>query len=230
MRDVLAERWDSDKVVGLNREAGESSEIASVEELVEEISQGRMVILVDDEDRENEGDLVMAAEYASAESIAFMATQGCGLICLALTGEMAAQMDLPLMPRRNVEEFSTNFTLSIEASSGISSGISAHDRARTVASAIAPDVTPEDVVTPGHVFPIVARSGGVLERHGHTEASVELARLAGLRPAAVICEVMKADGTMARMDSLEVFARYFNLKIGRICDLVRYCQGLDFPG
>ena len=196
--------------------------IADVETLIAELQAGHIVLLVDDENRENEGDLVVASEHVTPEVINFMATHGKGLICMALTQEMADQMDLSMQPKRHVEEYSTNFTVSIEARHGVTSGISAFDRAETVRVAADPAVTPEDIATPGHVFPLVARSGGTIVRPGHTEAAVDLARLAGLRPSGVICEVMLGDGTMARMDALEKFAQDFGLKIGRICDLVDY--------
>ena len=198
--------------------------VSDVETLIAELQAGRIVLLVDDENRENEGDLVAASEHVTPEIINFMATHGRGLICMALTQDMADQMDLSMQPKRHVEEHSTNFTVSIEARHGVTSGISAFDRAETVRVAVSEDVSPEDIATPGHIFPLIARSGGTLVRPGHTEAAVDLASLAGLRPSGVICEVMLNDGTMARMDALETFAQNFGLKIGRICDLVEYRQ------
>ena len=194
----------------------------STDELVEDIRNGRMVILMDDEDRENEGDLVMAAEHVRPEDINFMASHGRGLICLTLTHERCQQLALPLMVRRNVSLHSTNFTLSIEAAEGVTTGISAHDRARTVQAAVSPDAVPEDIVQPGHIFPLMAQPGGVLTRAGHTEAGCDLARLAGLEPAAVIVEILNEDGSMARRPDLEIYAREHGLKMGTIEDLIRY--------
>ena len=187
--------------------------ICSVEEAVEDIRQGRMIILVDDEDRENEGDITIAAEHVTPEAINFMAKYARGLICLPLGPSLVDKLDLPLMTQRNGSKFGTNFTVSIEARNGVTTGISAADRARTILAAVADDVRPEDLVTPGHVFPLRAQPGGVLTRAGQTEGSVDLAVLAGLKPAAVICEIMKDDGTMARMPDLEKFAEEHNLKI-----------------
>jgi len=198
------------------------SGLASIEELIEEIRAGRMVILADDEDRENEGDLVMAAEWVTPEAINFMAKYGRGLICLALTEEQVEKLKLPLMVQDPNAKFKTNFTVSIEAAEGVTTGISAFDRARTIRVAIADDATPDSIRTPGHVFPLVARKGGVLVRAGHTEASVDLARLAGLKPAGVICEIMNEDGTMARLPQLIEFAKKHGLKVGCIADLIRY--------
>jgi 3,4-dihydroxy 2-butanone 4-phosphate synthase/GTP cyclohydrolase II len=194
----------------------------TTEELIEEFRQGRMVILMDDEDRENEGDLVMAAEHVRPEDINFMASHGRGLICLTLTHERCQQLALPLMVRRNVSLHSTNFTLSIEAAEGVTTGISAHDRARTVQAAVNPNAVPGDIVQPGHIFPLMAQPGGVLTRAGHTEAGCDLARLAGLEPAAVIVEILNEDGSMARRPDLEIYARQHGLKIGTIEDLIRY--------
>jgi len=194
----------------------------TTEELITDIAAGRMVILMDDEDRENEGDLVMAAAHVRAEDINFMASHGRGLICLTLTRERCEQLALPLMVRRNVSQHSTNFTLSIEAAEGVTTGISAHDRARTVQAAVSPRAIPEDIVQPGHIFPLMAQPGGVLTRAGHTEAGCDLARLAGLEPAAVIVEILNEDGSMARRPDLEVYARKHGLKIGTIEDLIRY--------
>ncbi|NQY82382.1 MAG: 3,4-dihydroxy-2-butanone-4-phosphate synthase [Alphaproteobacteria bacterium] len=223
MTEVLAQKWlDIRPETALARESGRC--VADVETLIAELRTGRTILLVDDENRENEGDLVVASEFATAEAINFMATHGRGLICMALTQEMADQMALSVQPKRYVDPMSTNFTVSIEARSGVTSGISAYDRAETVRIATNPRVTPEDIATPGHIFPIIARPGGTLERPGHTEAAVDLACLAGLRPSGVICEVMLDDGTMARLGALEAFAQRFDLKVGRICDLVAYRQ------
>lgn len=200
------------------------SPLASIESALADIRAGRMVILVDDEDRENEGDLCMAASAVSAEAINFMATHGRGLICLALDEEQVARLELPMMsaPGRTGPPLGTAFTVSIEARTGVTTGISAADRAHTIRVAIARDARPEDVVTPGHVFPLKARRGGVLVRTGQTEGSVDLARLAGLRPAGVICEIMNEDGTMARMPDLEIFAAKHGLLILTVADLIQY--------
>jgi 3,4-dihydroxy 2-butanone 4-phosphate synthase/GTP cyclohydrolase II len=199
-----------------------SSMISPVPELVAELAAGRMVILVDEEDRENEGDLILAAEHVTPEAINFMARHARGLICLTLTRERCERLQLPPMATRNGTRHGTAFTVSIEAATGVTTGISAADRARTVAVAVARDAQPADLVQPGHVFPLMAQDGGVLMRAGHTEAGCDLARLAGLTPAAVICEVMKDDGTMARLPDLEVFAREHGLKIGTIADLISH--------
>lgn len=199
-----------------------SPHIASAIEIINEIRSGRMVVLVDDEDRENEGDLIFAAECVSPEAINFMARYGRGLICLTLTEERCAQLKLPLMVSDNRSPFSTNFTLSIEAASGVTTGISAADRAKTVMAAVAQDAKPEDLVQPGHIFPLMARPGGVLMRAGHTEAGCDLALLAGFEPAAVICEILKDDGEMARLPDLIVFAKEHGLKVGTIADLIRH--------
>jgi 3,4-dihydroxy 2-butanone 4-phosphate synthase/GTP cyclohydrolase II len=196
--------------------------ISSIEEALEDIKQGKMIIVIDDEDRENEGDLILAAEKVTPEAINFMAKYGRGLICLAITPEIAERLQLPLQPRRGIDSYGTAFTVSIEARYGVTTGISAYDRAHTIKVAIDDNSGPEDIVTPGHVFPIVARKGGVLVRAGHTEAAVDLARLAGLKPAGVICEIMKDDGTMARLPDLEKFAEEHNLKIITIRDLIAY--------
>ena len=196
--------------------------LTDAEGIVEEFRRGRMVILVDDERRENEGDLVIPAELADADAINFMAKHGRGLICLALTGERVRELDLPLMARTNESRHRTAFTVSIEAREGVTTGISAADRARTVAVAIDPASGKSDIGSPGHVFPLVARDGGVLVRAGHTEAAVDLARLAGYAPAGVICEIMNDDGTMARLPDLVKFARFHNLKIATIADLIAY--------
>jgi 3,4-dihydroxy 2-butanone 4-phosphate synthase/GTP cyclohydrolase II len=193
-----------------------------VQAAIADIREGRMVILVDDEDRENEGDLCIAADKITPEAINFMAVHGRGLICLTLTEQTLTQLDLPLMVRNNTSTFETAFTVSIEARRGVSTGISAADRATTIRAAIAPDARPEDLVRPGHVFPLKARAGGVLVRTGQTEGSVDLARLAGLPPAGVICEIMKADGTMARMPDLEAFAAEHGLRVVSIAELIEY--------
>ncbi|RMG91461.1 MAG: bifunctional 3,4-dihydroxy-2-butanone-4-phosphate synthase/GTP cyclohydrolase II [Zetaproteobacteria bacterium] len=196
--------------------------LATCEELIEELRCGRMIILADDEDRENEGDLVMAAEWVTPEAINFMATHGRGLICLALTSEQTKRLKLPLMVSNTNAKFKTNFTVSIEAAEGVTTGISAFDRAHTIRTAINPEAKPEDIHSPGHVFPLVARDGGVLVRAGHTEASIDLARMAGLNPSGVICEIMNEDGTMSRMPQLKEFAKRHGLKIGCIADIIRY--------
>ncbi len=195
---------------------------ATVEEALELIRQGKMIILVDDEDRENEGDLTIAAEKVTPEAINFMAKYGRGLICLSLTEEKVNALQLPMMSEKNQSRFQTAFTVSIEAREGVTTGISAYDRAKTILTAIADDAKPEDLVTPGHVFPLKARKGGVLVRTGQTEGSVDLAQLAGLKPAGVICEIMKDDGTMARLPDLEEFAKRHDLKIVKIADIISY--------
>jgi 3,4-dihydroxy 2-butanone 4-phosphate synthase/GTP cyclohydrolase II len=195
---------------------------AKIEDAIEDIRQGKMVVLVDDEDRENEGDLTMAAEMATPESINFMARFGRGLICLTLTGERCDQLRLPLMVSANTSSFGTAFTVSIEARKGVTTGISAADRAHTIQTAVADGAKPEDLARPGHVFPLRAKTGGVLVRAGQTEGSVDLARLAGLKPAGVICEIMNDDGSMARMPELRKFARHHGIKICTIADLVAY--------
>ena len=194
--------------------------VAPVEEIVAEIQAGRMVILVDEEDRENEGDLVLAADHVTPEAINFMARFGRGLICLTLTRDRCERLQLPPMVARNGTKMGTAFTVSIEAAEGVTTGISAADRARTVQAAVARNATPRDLVQPGHIFPLQAVDGGVLMRAGHTEAGCDLAALAGLTPAAVICEVMKDDGTMARLPDLQLFAAEHGLKIGTIADLI----------
>jgi 3,4-dihydroxy 2-butanone 4-phosphate synthase/GTP cyclohydrolase II len=196
----------------------------NIEELIEDVRQGKMVLLVDDEDRENEGDLVLAAEHVTSQAINFMAMEARGLICLSLSGPQIDRLELPQMVRddQNRAPNKTAFTVSIEASFGVSTGISAADRAHTIRVAANPMAKPSDVHMPGHIFPIRAQEGGVLKRAGHTEGSVDLARLAGLNPAAVICEVMNADGTMARVPDLKEFARRHNIKIGTIVDLIEY--------
>ncbi len=206
----------------MNRESVVPALITPIEGIVAELARGRMVVLIDEEDRENEGDLVLAAEHVTPEAINFMATHARGLICLTLTGERAAQLGLTPMSPHNGSQTGTNFTISIDAAEGIGAGVSAADRARTVQAACAPGAGPADLVQPGHVFPIVARPGGVLVRAGHTEAGCDLTRLAGLFPAAVICEIMNDDGTMARLPQLLEFCALHNLMIGTIADLIRY--------
>jgi 3,4-dihydroxy 2-butanone 4-phosphate synthase/GTP cyclohydrolase II len=196
--------------------------ISPIPELIADLAAGRMVILVDEEDRENEGDLVLAADHVTPEAINFMAKYGRGLICLTLTRERCQQLQLPPMVSRNGTKHGTAFTVSIEAREGVTTGISAADRARTVAAAVARNAKPADLVQPGHIFPLQAQDGGVLMRAGHTEAGCDLAGMAGLSRASVICEIMNDDGTMARLPDLEVFAREHNLKIGTIADLIEY--------
>jgi len=199
-----------------------SEYLSSIEEIIEDARNGRMFILVDDEERENEGDLVIPAQMATPEAVNFMAKYGRGLICLSLTAERLRHLDLPLMAQRNVSRHQTAFTVSIEARDGVTTGISASDRARTISVAIDPTKGPEDIVSPGHIFPLEARQGGVLVRTGHTEAAVDVSRLAGLNPAGVICEIMNEDGTMARMPDLVKFTQFHGLKIGTIADLIAY--------
>ena len=196
--------------------------ISPITDVIAELRSGRMVVLVDEEDRENEGDLLIGAEFATAEAINFMARYGRGLICLTLTEERCRQLNLPLMVSTNRSPLGTNFTVSIEAAEGVTTGISAADRARTVQAAIRADASPRDLVQPGHVFPLMAQGGGVLVRAGHTEAGCDLARLAGITPAAVICEILKDNGEMARLPDLVEFAAQHNLKIGTITDLIQY--------
>lgn len=204
-----------------------SDAISSIEEIIEDARNGRMFILVDHEDRENEGDLVIPAQMATPEAINFMATHGRGLICLSLPGDRVDQLGLPLMASQNSSRHETNFTVSIEAREGVSTGISAHDRARTVAVAIDAGKGAQDIATPGHVFPLRAREGGVLVRAGHTEAAVDVSRLAGLNPSGVICEIMNEDGTMSRLPELVAFAQRHGLKIGTISDLISYRRRND---
>ncbi|EPX86254.1 GTP cyclohydrolase II/3,4-dihydroxy-2-butanone 4-phosphate synthase [Rubellimicrobium thermophilum DSM 16684] len=204
-----------------------SDAISPIEDIIEDARNGRMVILVDHEDRENEGDIFIPAQMATPEKINFMATHCRGLICLALTGERVDQLGLPLMASQNSSRHETAFTVSIEAREGISTGISAHDRARTIAVAIDASRGPQDIATPGHVFPLRARDGGVLVRAGHTEAAVDIARLAGLNPSGVICEIMNEDGTMARLPELVAFAQKHGLKVGTISDLIAYRRRHD---
>ena len=196
--------------------------ISPVAEIISELKMGRMVILVDEEDRENEGDLVMAAEFVTPEAINFMVTHGRGLVCLTLTEERCRQLELPLMSNRNGTPYGTNFTVSIEAAVGVETGISVADRARTIRVAVARDAKPTDLVQPGHIFPLRAVPGGVLVRAGHTEAGCDLTAMAGLTPAAVICEILKPDGTMARLPDLIEYGCTHQLKIGTIADLIQY--------
>ena len=201
--------------------------VSPIDEIIDEARNGRMFILVDDESRENEGDLIIPAQMATPDAINFMARYGRGLICLALTEERIEELGLPLMTRKNESRNQTAFTTSIEAREGITTGISAPDRARTVATAIDPSKGADDIATPGHIFPLMAREGGVLVRAGHTEAAVDVARLAGLNPAGVICEIMNDDGTMARRDDLIAFAQRHGLKIATIADLISYRRHHD---
>jgi len=196
--------------------------LASTEEIIADLRAGKMVILVDEEDRENEGDLVLAADHVTADAVNFMAKHGRGLICLTLTRERCQQLNLPLMVRDNGTSMGTNFTVSIEAASGVTTGISAADRALTIKTAVAPNAKPADLVQPGHIFPLMAQPGGVLIRSGHTEAGCDLAAMAGCSPTSVICEIMKDDGSMARLPDLLVFAKEHQLKIGSIADLIQY--------
>lgn len=196
--------------------------ISPIQEIIADIKAGKQVIVIDDEDRENEGDLILAADFVNAEQINFMAKHARGLICLTLTEDRCAQLNLPLMVANNGSSHGTNFTLSIEAADGVTTGISAADRARTVQAAVARDARPADIVQPGHIFPLKAKNGGVLVRAGHTEAGCDLAALAGLTPAAVICEVMNDDGTMARLPELLEFAEKHGLKVGTIADLIAH--------
>ena len=211
----------------LSPDPGYSDAISSVEEIIEDARNGRMFLLVDHEDRENEGDLVIPAQMCTPDAINFMATHGRGLICLTLPGERLDALGLPLMTPSNSSRHETAFTVSIEAREGVTTGISAHDRARTVAVAIDPRTGAQDIATPGHIFPLRARDGGVLVRAGHTEAATDIARLAGLNPAGVICEVMNDDGSMARLPDLVAFAQRHNLKIGTISDLIAYRRRHD---
>jgi 3,4-dihydroxy 2-butanone 4-phosphate synthase/GTP cyclohydrolase II len=199
-----------------------SEHLSPIEEILDEAQNGRMFILVDDEDRENEGDLVIPAQMATPDAINFMATHGRGLICLSLTGDRCRELNLPMMDAHNQSRLATAFTVSIEAKEGVTTGISAGDRARTISVAVDPTKGKDDLATPGHVFPLMARDGGVLVRAGHTEAAVDIARLSGLNPAGVICEIMNDDGTMARMPDLIPFAQRHGLKIATIADLIAY--------
>ena len=210
-----------------DRSGEDMSILSSIEDIIEDARNGRMFILIDDEDRENEGDLVIPAQMATPDAVNFMATHGRGLICLALTRERVQQLGLSLLPQSRRGGLETAFTVSIEAREGVTTGISAPDRARTISATIDPRSTAEDIVTPGHVFPLAARDGGVLVRAGHTEAGVDLARLAGLNPSSVICEIMNDDGTMARLPELIKFAQFHGLKIGAIADLIAYRRRND---
>ncbi len=203
------------------------SAISPIEEIIEDARNGKMFILVDAEDRENEGDLIIPSQMATPEAINYMAMHGRGLICMSLTGERAEQLGLEMMVRHNQERLETAFTVSIEAREGVTTGISAHDRSHTISVAIDPTKDHRDIVKPGHVFPLVAREGGVLVRAGHTEAAVDISRLAGLNPSGVICEIMNEDGSMARLDDLVPFAKKHKLKIGTIADLIEYRRKHD---
>lgn len=204
-----------------------STAISPIEEIIEDARNGKMYILVDAEDRENEGDLIIPAQFATPDQVNFMAKHGRGLICLAMNRDRARGLSLDMMARENRESMQTAFTVSIEAKEGVTTGISAHDRSHTVAVAIDPTKGPDDIVSPGHVFPLVARDGGVLVRAGHTEAAVDISRLAGLYPAGVICEIMNDDGSMARLPELVSFAQLHNLKVGTIADLIAYRRRED---
>ena len=197
-------------------------ELNTTEQILEDFRQGKMVLIMDDEDRENEGDLIIAAEVVTQEHVTFFARNACGLICLTITEGRGEQLNLPLMVNKNSSQHETNFTVSIEAAEGITTGISAADRAKTVRTAVAKNAQPADLVMPGHIFPLIAKPGGVLTRAGHTEAGCDLARMAGYEPAAVIVEVMNEDGTMAQRPELEIFARQHGIKIGTIADLIHY--------
>lgn len=232
LRDLTDASWNptADTLGKLERflfSNDDAPSLVPIEEIIDEARNGRMFILVDDEDRENEGDLIIPAQMATPDAINFMATHGRGLICLAMNKTRVDQLGLELMSRANGTRHETAFTVSIEAREGVTTGISAADRARTVSVAIDASKGRDDIVTPGHVFPLVAREGGVLVRAGHTEAAVDISRLAGLNPAGVICEIMKDDGTMARMDDLLSFARLHDLKIGTIRDLIAYRRKHD---
>lgn len=210
-------------LLGLKQLSGDTmTQFTTIENALEELRQGRMIILVDDENREQEGDLIIAADKVTPEAINFMAKEARGLICLTLTEEIVERLRLPLMPERNKLPNQAAFTISIEAVTGVTTGVSAHDRARTIQVAVNPQSTYQDLSMPGHVFPLQARKGGVFVRQGHTEGSVDLARLAGFQPAAVICEVMNDDGTMARTPDLQMFAKKHNIKIVAINDLIAY--------
>ncbi|MCX7676320.1 MAG: 3,4-dihydroxy-2-butanone-4-phosphate synthase, partial [Alteraurantiacibacter sp.] len=232
LRDCTSDTWNptSETLAKLARFLAENDDtpvLVGIEEIINEARNGRMFILVDDEDRENEGDLVIPAQMATPDAINFMATYGRGLICLALPRERVDALGLDLMSRKNRTRHETAFTVSIEAREGVTTGISAADRARTISVAIDASKGADDIVTPGHVFPLVAREGGVLVRAGHTEAAVDIARLAGLNPSGVICEIMNEDGTMARLDDLIRFGRKHGLKIGTIRDLIAYRRQHD---
>lgn len=227
LRDCTEDGWNptADTLGKLDRFLSDNDDtpvLVGIEEIIEEARNGRMFVLVDDEDRENEGDLIIPAQMATPNAINFMATHGRGLVCLALTAKRGADLGLEMMSARNRTRHETAFTVAIEAREGVTTGISAADRARTVSVAIDASKGPDDIVTPGHVFPLLAREGGVLVRAGHTEAAVDISRLAGLNPSGVICEIMNEDGTMARLDQLIAFARKHGLKIGTIRDLIAY--------
>jgi 3,4-dihydroxy 2-butanone 4-phosphate synthase/GTP cyclohydrolase II len=232
LRECTDDGWNptADTMRKLEQFLSDNDEVpvlVGIEEIIDEARNGRMFVLVDDEDRENEGDLVIPAQMATPDAVNFMATHGRGLICLTMTKGRTEQLGLELMSRANGTRHETAFTVSIEAREGVTTGISAGDRARTVAVAIDAAKTRDDIVTPGHVFPLIARDGGVLVRAGHTEASVDISRLAGLNPSGVICEIMNEDGTMARMDDLVPFARRHGLKMGTIRDLIEYRRKND---
>jgi 3,4-dihydroxy 2-butanone 4-phosphate synthase / GTP cyclohydrolase II len=232
LRDCTEDGWNPTaetlrKLETFLWDADEAPVLVPIEEIIDEARNGRMFILVDDEDRENEGDLVIPAQMATPDAVNFMATHGRGLICLTMTRARTEALGLELMSRNNGTRHETAFTVSIEAREGVTTGISAGDRARTVAVAIDAAKTRDDIVTPGHVFPLIARDGGVLVRAGHTEASVDISRLAGLNPSGVICEIMNEDGTMARMDELVPYARRHGLKMGTIRDLIEYRRKND---
>ncbi|ROT97351.1 3,4-dihydroxy-2-butanone-4-phosphate synthase [Altererythrobacter sp. FM1] len=232
LRDCAEPQWNPcpDTLAKLERFLAANDEkpvLVSIEEIIDEARNGRMYILVDDEDRENEGDLIIPAQMATPDAINFMATHGRGLICLSLTADRVATLGLDMMSRDNRTRHETAFTTSIEAREGVTTGISAADRARTISVAIDNSCDSQDIATPGHVFPLIARDGGVLVRAGHTEASVDISRLAGLNPSGVICEIMKDDGSMARLGDLIDFARVHNLKIGTIRDLIAYRRKHD---
>ena len=217
----------ADLAEDMKRTSEDMAFLSPIEEIIDEARNGRMFVLVDDEDRENEGDLVIPAQMATPEVINFMAKNGRGLICLSLTSQRVEELNLPLMPQDNRQRQSTAFTVSIEAREGVTTGISAPDRARTISVAIDPSAKMGDIVTPGHVFPLQARDGGVLVRAGHTEAAVDISRLAGLNPSGVICEIMNEDGSMARLPELIKFAQYHGMKIGAIADLIAYRRRFD---
>ena len=213
--------------VQIQRSKDDCSILSPIEDIIDDARNGRMFILIDDEDRENEGDLVIPAQMATPDAVNFMATNGRGLICLALSRERINMLDIPLLPQSRRGGLETAFTVSIEAKEGVTTGISAPDRARTISVAIDPHSRANDIVTPGHVFPLAARDGGVLVRAGHTEAGVDIARLAGLNPSSVICEIMNDDGTMARLPELVKFAQFHSIKIGAIADLIAYRRRND---
>ncbi len=226
----MAENTEDLKTVSkqdIERAMEDEQILSPIEDIIEDARNGKMFILIDDEDRENEGDLVIPAQMATPDAVNFMATHGRGLICLTLTRERTKQLGLPMMPQTHGQRLATNFTVSIEAAEGVTTGISAPDRARTITVAIDPRTTEADIVTPGHIFPLAARDGGVLVRAGHTEAGVDIARLAGLNPSAVICEIMNDDGTMSRLPDLVGFAQFHGLKIGAIADLIAYRRRND---